>query len=157
MWHPFHSRAWQYMISEELLLLGLYPFSDSSTHPEQTQFYPSKWWVDKSLQAIACVHVSLISHAGCTFSDAKAITDGVVADPEDLKERLHNWNTLLQNIKTYYQVSWSQPFALVAQRNCQLWGQGWRELVRGFQGMIDCKAWPICKCMIVFSPDKMSL
>ena len=40
----------------------------------------------------------------CCCSDAKAITDGVVANPEDMNDRLHNWDTLLQNIKTYYQV-----------------------------------------------------
>lgn len=37
--------------------------------------------------------------------DQKASTDAVTLVVDDYKDRLHNWDILLKNVKAYYQVN----------------------------------------------------
>ena len=43
------------------------------------------------------------------FRDPRAGTD-VLTNVEDVKDRIHNWDVLLKNIKAYYQVPHLQQY-----------------------------------------------
>ncbi len=45
------------------------------------------------------------------FSDPRATTD-VITNVDDIKDRIHNWDVLLKNIKAYYQVGLERCFTI---------------------------------------------
>ena len=51
-----------------------------------------------------CSGICVTKHFSVSiFRDPRVTTD-VVPNVEDVKDRIHNWDTLLKNIKAYYQV-----------------------------------------------------
>ena len=41
----------------------------------------------------------------CVCRDSRSVTEGIVATVDDAKDRIHNWDILMANIKAYYRVS----------------------------------------------------